>query len=87
MQLPVLKSITDIRRYTKAILEEVGKKKKVVLVTKNNDGVSVIISPDYFQSIIDENESLWEELEMMRSKELTKKEKVYTLETVLSGKI
>ena len=87
MQLPVLKSITDVRRDTKAILNEVRKKKKIVLVTKNNDGLSVIMAPDYFQSIIDENESLWEELEMIRSKESTKKEKSYPLKTVLSGKI
>ena len=87
MQLPVIKSITDVRRDTKAILNEVWKKKKIVLVTKNNDGLSVIISPDYFQSIIDENESLWEELEMIRSKESTKKEKSYPLKKVLSGKI
>lgn len=87
MQLPVLKSITDVRRDTKAILNEVKKKKKIVLVTKNNDGLSVIIAPDYFQSLVDENESLWEELEMIRSKESTKKEKSYPLKTALSGKI
>ena len=62
MQLPVLKSITDVRRDTKAILNEVKKKK-------------------------DENESLWEELVMIRSKELTKKERSYPLRTVVSGKI
>lgn len=87
MQLPVLKSITDVRRDTKTILNEVNKKKKIVLVTKNNDGLSVILAPDHFQSLIDENESLWEELEMIRSKESTKKEKAYPLKAVSSGKI
>lgn len=87
MQLPVLKSITDVRRDTKKILTEVKTKKRIVLVTKNNDGLSVILAPDYFQSIVDENETLWEELEMIRSKESTKKEKSYPLKTVLSGKI
>lgn len=87
MQLPVLKSITDVRRDTQTIFNEVNKEKKVVLVTKNNDGLSVILAPDYFQSLIDENETLWEELEMIRSKEATKKEKSYSLKRVLSGEI
>lgn len=55
MQLPILKSITDIRREAKKIFEQVRKKDEVVVVTKNNDKLSVIISPEFFQSLIDEN--------------------------------
>ena len=55
MQLPILKSITDFRRDTKRIFDEVRKKNEVVLVVKNNDKLSVVVSPDYYQSIIDEN--------------------------------
>jgi prevent-host-death family protein len=87
MQLPVLKSITDIRKDSKRILEQVNKKDEVVLVTKNNKKLSVIISPDLYQSIVEENESLWEELEMNRSKKSTKSEKNYSLKDVISGKV
>jgi prevent-host-death family protein len=87
MQLPVLKSITDIRKDSKRILEQVNKKDEVVLVTKNNKKLSVIISPDLYQSIVDENESLWEELEMNRSKKSTNSEKNYSLKDVISGKV
>lgn len=86
MQLPILKSITDIRKDAKRVFEQVRKKDEVILVTKNNDKVSVILSPDYYQSLIDEKEILWEELEMARSKEATKKEKAYSLKDVISGK-
>lgn len=87
MQLPTLKSITDIRREAKKIFDQVRKKDDIVVVTKNNDKLSVIISPEYFQSIIDENESLWEELEMVRSKKATQKEKAYSLKDVIGGKV
>lgn len=87
MQIPTLKSISDVRRSAKKIFEQVYKKDEVVLVTKNNDNLSVIISPDYFQSILKENEALWEELEMIHSKEKTRKEKSYSLEDVMSGKV
>lgn len=87
MQLPILKSITDIRRDAKRVFEQVRKKDEIILVTKNNDKVSVILSPDYYQSLIDERETLWEELEMSRSKEATKKEKAYPLKDVISGKV
>lgn len=87
MQLPTLKSITDIRKDAKRVFEQVRKKNEIVLVTKNNDKVSVILSPDNYQSIIDENEALWEELEMTRSKKATKAEKVYSLSDIISGKV
>lgn len=87
MQLPVLKSITDIRKDTKGIFEEVQKKDQVVLVTKNNDKVSVILSPDHYQAIVEENETLWEELEMTRSKKATRGEKAYSLKDIISGKV
>ena len=87
MQIPILKSITDIRKNTKEILEQVSKKDEVIFVTKNNDSLSVILSPDYFQTILEENETFWEELQMARVKKSTKKEKVYALEDVISGKI
>lgn len=87
MQLPILKSITDIRKDAKRVFEQVCKKDEVILVTRNNDKVSVILSPDHYQSIIEENETLWEELEMARSKEATKGEKVYHLGDVVSGKV
>lgn len=87
MQLPVLKSITDIRQDAKRVFDQVCKKDEIILVTKNNDKVSVILSPDHYQSLIEENETLWEELEMIKSRKATKGEKVYPLKDVLSGKI
>ena len=51
MQFPILKSVTDIRKDTKRIFDQVRKNDEVVLVTKNNDKLSVIISPKHFQSI------------------------------------
>ena len=87
MQLPILKSITDFRRDTKRIFDEVRKKNEVVLVVKNNDKLSVVVSPDYYQSIIDENEALWEELMMTKSKKQTAKEPAYPLKDLLSGKV
>ena len=87
MQLPVLKSITDIRKDAKHVFENVHKKNEVVWVTKNTDQLSVIMSPDYFRSIINENETLWEELEMTKSKKRTAKEKVYSLKDIISGKV
>ena len=87
MQLPILKSITDIRKNAKEILEQVNKKDKVVFVTKNNDSLSVILSPDYFQAILEEREALWEELQMARARKSTRKEKAYALEDIVSGKI
>lgn len=87
MQLPVLKSVTDIRRDAKRVFENVRKKNEVVLVTKNTDQLSVIMSPDYFKSIMEENETLWEELEMERAIKATCGEKVYPLKDVISGKV
>ena len=87
MQLPILKSVTDIRRDAKRVFEQVRKKDEVVLVTKNNDKVSVILSPDHYQSIVEENETLWEELEMERAIKATRGEKVYPLKDVISGKV
>lgn len=87
MQLPVLKSITDFRRDTKQIFEEVRRENEVVLVVKNNDQLSVVVSPEYFQSIIEENEALWEELIMTKSKKQTAREPAYPLKDLLSGKV
>jgi len=87
MQMPIIKSISDIRKSAMAIFEQVYKKNKVILVTRNNNKLSVILSPKYFESLTEENESLWEELEMARSKLATKGEKSYKLKDVLSGKI
>ncbi|MBI2327069.1 type II toxin-antitoxin system Phd/YefM family antitoxin [Candidatus Curtissbacteria bacterium] len=87
MQLPTIKSVSDVRKNAKQLFEAVQKKDEVVVVTKNNDQLSVIVSPKYFQSIIDENETLWEELEMTRSKKATKAEKTYSLEDITSGKV
>ena len=87
MQLPTIKSISDIRKSATKLFDDVNKKDEVVIVTKNNDQLSVIVSPKYFKSIVEENESLWEELEMARSKKATKGEKSYKLEDVLSGKV
>lgn len=87
MNLPTLKSITDIRRDAKRVFEAVRKKNEVVLVTKNTDKVSVILSPDHYQSMVEENETLWEELEMARSKKKTAKEKAYSLKNIISGKV
>ena len=87
MQLPVLKSITDIRRDEKRVFDQVRKKNEVVLVTKNTDKVSVILSPDYYQSMVEENETLWDELEMTKSKKRTAKEKAYSLKDIISGKV
>ena len=87
MHMPTIKSISDIRRDSKKIFEQVREKDEVVLVTKNNDKISVIVSPDYFESLMEENETLWEELEMTRSKRVTKGEKTHSLEDVLSGKV
>ena len=85
--MPIIKSISDIRKSAMAIFEQVYKKNKVILVTRNNNKLSVILSPKYFESLTEENESLWEELEMARSKLATKGEKSYKLKDVLSGKI
>lgn len=87
MQLPSLKSVTDIRRDAKRIFEEVAKKGEVVLVTRNTKKLSVILSPEYFQSLVQENEALWEELEMIRSKEATKSEKEYPFKSIIRGKV
>ena len=87
MQLPVLKSITDIRRDAKRVFDQVRRKNEVVLVTKNTDKVSVILSPDRYQSIMEENEALWEELEMTKSKKRTAKEKAFFLKDIISGKV
>ena len=87
MQLPTIKSISDIRKNATKLFGDIYKKDEVVVVTKNNDQLSVIVSPKYFKSIVEDNESLWEELEMTRSKKTTKGEKSYKLEDVLSGKI
>lgn len=87
MQLPTIRSISDIRKNATKLFEDVNKKDEVVVVTKNNDQLSVIVSPKYFQSIVEENETLWEELEMTRSKKATKGEKSYKLEDVISGKV
>ena len=87
MQLPVLKSITDIRRDAKRVFEQVRNKNEVVLVVKNNDQLSVVISPDRFQSIMDENETLWEELMMTKSKKQTDKEPSSPLKDLISGKV
>lgn len=87
MHIPTIKSISDIRKESKKIFEQVNKKDEVVVVTKNNDKVSVIVSPQYFESLVEENETLWEELEMARSKRATKGEKIYPLKDVLSGKV
>ena len=87
MQLPVLKSITDIRRDAKRVFDEVRKKDEIVLVTKNNDKVSVILSPDHYQAMVEENETLWEELMMTKSKKKTLGEKAYPLKDVISGKV
>ena len=87
MQIPTIKSISDIRKNSTKILEQVQKKDEIVLVTKNNNKISVIVSPNYFESMIEENETLWEELEMARSKRATKGEKTYSLKDVLSGKV
>jgi len=87
MQLPVIKSISDIRKNATKLFEDVNKKNEVVVVTKNNNQLSVIISPKYFQAIIEENETLWENLEMTRSKRTTKGEKTYRLEDIIGGKV
>jgi len=87
MQLPILKSVTDIRRDAKRVFENVLKRNEVVLVTKNTDQLSVIMSPEYFKSMVEENETLWEELEMARSKRRTAKEKAYPLSDLISGKV
>jgi len=87
MQLPVLKSITDIRRDAKRVFDQIRRKNEVVLVTKNTDKVSVILSPDRYQSIMEENETLWEELEMTKSKKRTAKEKAFFLKDIISGKV
>ncbi|MBI4091914.1 MAG: hypothetical protein HY427_01770, partial [Candidatus Levybacteria bacterium] len=77
---------TDIRRDAKRVFEQVRNKNEVVLVVKNKDHLSVVISPDRFQSIIEENESLWEELTMTKSKKQTAKEPSYPLKDIISGK-
>ena len=87
MHLPTIKSVTDIRKDAKNVFEQVKARDEVVVVTKNNDKLSVIISPDYFQSIVDENEALWEEIEMTRSKKDTKGEKSYKLWDIINSKI
>lgn len=87
MQLPTIKSISDIRKNATKLFEDISKKDEVVVVTKNSDQISVIVSPKYFQSIVEENETLWEELEMTRSKKATKDEKTYKLEDIVSGKV
>lgn len=87
MQLPIIRSISDIRKNATKLFEDVNKKDEVVVVTKNNNQLSVIVSPRYFQSIIEENETLWENLEMARSKRATRSEKSYQLEDVIGGKV
>lgn len=87
MQTVNIKSVSDIRKNAKQIFDTIKAKDEVVLVTRNNDQLSVIVSPEYFQSMIDENESLWEELEMSRSKKATRNEEVYSLDDVKSGKV
>ncbi|OGD85086.1 hypothetical protein A2696_02280 [Candidatus Curtissbacteria bacterium RIFCSPHIGHO2_01_FULL_41_13] len=87
MQLPIIKSISDIRKNATKLFEDVNKRDEVIVVTKNNDQLSVVISPKYFKSIVEENETLWEELEMTRSKRATKGERSYKLEDVISGKV
>jgi len=87
MNLPVVKSISDIRRDSKRVFERVKKQGEIVLVTKNSDKVSVIVPPEYFESLVSENEALWEELEMARSKQATRFEKSYKLSDVISGKV
>ncbi len=87
MNLPVVKSISDIRHDSKRVFERVKKHGEVVLVTKNSDKISVIVPPEYFESLLSENEALWEELEMMKSKQATRFEKSYKLSDVKSGKV
>jgi len=87
MQLPIIISISDVRKNATKLFEGVNKKNEIVVVTKNNDQLSVIVSPKYFQSIIEENETLWENLEMTRSKRATRGEKSYKFEDILSGKV
>lgn len=87
MQLPTIKSISDVRKSATKLFDDINKKDEVVVVTKNNHQLSIIVSPKYFKSIIEENESLWEELEMARSKKATKNEKSYKLEDVISGEV
>lgn len=87
MQLPTIKSISDVRKSATKLFDDIYKKDEVVVVTKNNNQLSIIVSPKYFKSIIEENESLWEELEMARSKKATKSEKSYKLEDVISGEV
>jgi len=87
MNLPVLKSVTDIRKDAKRVFEDVRRKNEVVLVTKNTEQLSVIMSPDHFGSIMEENETLWEELEMSKSKKRTVKEKSFSLKDIISGKV
>ncbi len=72
MQTVNIKSVSDIRKNAKQIFDTVKAKDEVVLVTRNNDQLSVIVSPEYFQSMVDENESLWEELDMSSSKKAIK---------------
>ena len=87
MQIPIIKSVTDIRRDAKRIFEQVHKKGEVILVTRNNDKLSVIVPPEAYESMMTENETLWEELEMARSKKATRGEKSFKLRDVLSGKV
>ena len=87
MQIPTIKSVTDIRRDAKRIFERVHKKGEVILVTRNNDKLSVIMPPEAFESMVAENETLWEELEMARSKRATRGEKSFKLQDVLIGKV
>lgn len=87
MQLPIIKSISDIRKNATKLFDDINKKDEVVVVTKNNDQLSVVVSPKYFKSIVEENETLWEELEMTRSKRATKGEKSYKFEDVISDKV
>lgn len=87
MQLPTIKSISDIRKKASLIFDQIRQKDEVVLVTKNNDTLSVIVSPQYFQSIVEENETLWEELEMTRSKKATAKEPTYKIQDIADGKV
>ena len=87
MNLPIIKSISDIRRDSKRVFERVKKQGDVILVTKNSDKISVILPPEYYESLVSENEALWEELEMTRSRHATKFEKSYKLADVISGKV
>lgn len=87
MQQIVLKSITDIRKQAAFIFDQIKRKDDVVVVTKNNDKLSVILSPTAYEAMVEENDALWEELEMHRSRAATRHEAVAALEDVINGKV